>query len=46
MVPKVEAMLHCLQHGVGSVAIINGGEHHAIIAELFTDKGVGTQITP
>ena len=46
MVPKVEAMLHCLNNGVGSAAIINGGEHHAIIAELFTDRGVGTQITP
>ncbi|HKJ00253.1 MAG TPA: acetylglutamate kinase [bacterium] len=44
MVPKVEAMLHCLNAGVGSATIINGGEHHAIIAELFTDKGVGTQI--
>lgn len=46
MVPKIEAMLHCLGSGVGSATIINGGEHHAIIAELFTDKGVGTQITP
>ncbi|NIP73782.1 MAG: acetylglutamate kinase, partial [Gammaproteobacteria bacterium] len=46
MVPKVEAMLHCLGHGVGTATIINGGEHHAIIAELFTDTGVGTQITP
>ena len=46
MVPKIEAMLHCLHSGVGSATIINGGEHHAIIAELFTDKGVGTQITP
>jgi acetylglutamate kinase len=44
MVPKIEAMLHCLSGGVGSATIINGGEHHAIIAELFTDKGVGTQI--
>jgi acetylglutamate kinase len=46
MVPKVEAMLHCLHNGVGSATIIDGGEHHAIISELFTDTGVGTQITP
>lgn len=46
MVPKVEAMLHCLNHGVGSAAIINGSEPHAIINELFTDAGIGTQITP
>lgn len=45
MVPKIEAMLHCLHNGVGSATIINGSEHHAIIAELFTDTGVGTQIT-
>ncbi len=44
MVPKVEAMLHCLASGVGTAPIINGAEHHAIIAELFTDTGVGTQI--
>ena len=46
MVPKVEAMIYCLDHGVKSAQIINGKEPHAIIAELFTDKGVGTQITP
>ncbi len=46
MLPKVEAMLHCLGGGVGSAPIINGSDHHAIIAELFTDKGIGTIITP
>lgn len=46
MVPKVEAMLHCLNHGVGSAQIINGSEKHTIIAELFTDKGIGTKIVP
>lgn len=46
MVPKVEAMLYCLDSGVGSAQVINGSEKHAIIAELFTDKGIGTKITP
>lgn len=45
MLPKVEAMLHCLEHGVNSAHIISGMDHHAIIAELFTDKGIGTVIT-
>ena len=45
MIPKVEAILHGLEHGVSSAAIINGNDHHAIIAELFTDKGIGTIIT-
>jgi acetylglutamate kinase len=44
MLPKVEAMLHCLAHGVTSAHILNGIDHHAIIAELFTDKGIGTVI--
>jgi len=45
MLPKVEALLHCLAHGVTSAHIINGTDRHAIIAELFTDKGIGTVIT-
>lgn len=42
MIPKVESILHGLDNGVVSAAIINGNDHHAIIAELFTDKGIGT----
>ncbi len=45
MLPKVEALLHCLAHGVTSAHIINGTDQHAILAELFTDKGIGTVIT-
>jgi acetylglutamate kinase len=44
MLPKVDAMLHCLSHGVTSAHILNGVDPHAIIAELFTDKGIGTVI--
>jgi acetylglutamate kinase len=44
MLPKVEALLHCLSHGVKSAHIINGIDPHAIIAELFTDTGIGTVI--
>ena len=46
MIPKVEAILHCLEHGVSSAQIINGSEKHSIIAELFTDEGIGTKIHP
>ena len=45
MIPKVEAILHGLDHGVASAAMINGNDHHAIIAELFTDQGIGTIIS-
>ncbi|MBI3993641.1 MAG: acetylglutamate kinase [Candidatus Lambdaproteobacteria bacterium] len=45
MLPKVEAMLYALANGVRSAHIIGGMDHHAVIAELFTDKGTGTIIT-
>jgi acetylglutamate kinase len=45
MLPKAEAMLFCLAHQVKSAHVINGSDPHAIIAELFTDKGIGTVIT-
>jgi len=45
MVPKVGGMLHALEHGVERVHIICGMDHHAVISELFTDKGTGTMIT-
>lgn len=45
MVPKVQGMLHSLKNGVGSAHIISGMDHHAVIAELFTQRGTGTMIT-
>lgn len=45
MLPKVEAMLFSLSHGVQSAHVINGSDPHAILAELFTDTGIGTIIT-
>ena len=45
MLPKVEAMLFSLSHGVQSAPVINGSDPHAILAELFTDTGIGTVIT-
>jgi len=45
MLPKVEAGLFCLAQGVKSAHIIDGKDPHAIIAELFTDQGIGTVIT-
>lgn len=45
MLPKIEAMLYSLANDVRSAHIINGSDPHAIIAELFTDRGIGTVIT-
>ena len=44
MSPKVDACLYCVKNGVESAQIINGTEPHSVIAELFTDKGIGTKI--
>jgi acetylglutamate kinase len=44
MAPKVEALLYCVRKGVQSAQIINGTDPHSVIAELFTDEGIGTKI--
>jgi acetylglutamate kinase len=44
MAPKVSAGLYCVKNGVGSAQIINGTDPHSVIAELFTDQGIGTKI--
>ncbi len=45
MLPKVRGMIYALKQGVGSVHIIDGRDHHALIGELFTDAGTGTMLT-
>ena len=44
MVPKIQAALDCVKANVRSAHIINGTNPHSVIAELFTDQGIGTQI--
>ncbi len=45
MIPKIEYALDALANGVEKVQIINGTRRHALILELFTDQGIGTQVT-
>ncbi len=45
MIPKVEYALDALKNGVEKVQIINGTRRHALLLELFTDQGIGTQVT-
>jgi len=45
MIPKVECCLDALQGGVKTTHIIDGRIPHAILLEIFTDSGIGTQIT-
>jgi acetylglutamate kinase len=44
MIPKVEACLASLSAGVGKVHIIDGRLPHALLLEIYTDRGVGTEI--
>jgi len=44
MIPKIEYSLLALKNEVKKVHIINGCRRHALILELFTDKGIGTEV--
>jgi acetylglutamate kinase len=44
MIPKVECALDALKNGVKKSHIINGKLPHAVLLELFTDSGIGTQV--
>lgn len=44
MIPKIEKGLDALRDGVEKVAVINGTRRHALLLELFTDKGIGTEL--
>ena len=44
MIPKVEACRCALEADVGKTHIIDGRILHALLLEIFTDKGVGTQL--
>ncbi|MDH3598038.1 MAG: acetylglutamate kinase [Candidatus Tectomicrobia bacterium] len=44
MLPKVDACLHAIHHGVDKAHIIDGRVPHAVLLELFTNRGVGTEI--
>ncbi|WP_444929046.1 acetylglutamate kinase [Microbulbifer sp. SSSA002] len=45
MLPKIACALEAVQGGVNSAHIIDGRVPHAILLEIFTDRGVGTLIT-
>ena len=44
MLPKIRCALEAVQNGVRSAHIIDGRVTHAVLLELFTDRGVGTLI--
>lgn len=44
MIPKVESALAALDSGVQKVHIIDGRVEHALLLEIFTKEGIGTEI--
>jgi len=44
MIPKVDSAVHALQNGVHRVHFIDGRMPHSLLLEIFTDKGIGTEI--
>ncbi|MCK5553074.1 MAG: acetylglutamate kinase [Deltaproteobacteria bacterium] len=44
MIPKVQCCLDALEAGVVKTHIIDGRVEHALLLEIFTDEGIGTQI--
>ncbi len=44
MYPKVKCCLKALRNGVGKTHIIDGRLDHAVLLEIFTDSGIGTEV--
>jgi acetylglutamate kinase len=44
MIPKTDSAVKALRNGVHRVHFINGQQPHSLLLEIFTDKGVGTEI--
>ena len=44
MLPKVEACVTALQGGVTKAHIIDGRIPHALLLEIYTEAGIGTEI--
>jgi acetylglutamate kinase len=44
MIPKVKCCLETLEEGVTKAHILDGRVPHAVLLEIFTDSGVGTEI--
>jgi len=46
MIPKMSACLDAVDGGVPKAAIIDGRIPHSILLEIFTQQGIGTEVTP
>ena len=46
MLPKLDAALHAVRHGVRSVHLVDGRVANALLLEVLTSEGVGTTVLP
>ena len=46
MIPKMTACLTAVEGGVRGATVVDGRVPHAVLLEIFTDEGVGTQVLP
>ena len=46
MIPKINCCVEALRGGVKKAHIIDGRKEHAILLEIFTNEGIGTEVVP
>jgi len=44
MIPKVDSAVAAIKSGVEKVSLVDGRVQHAVLLEIFTDEGVGTEV--
>ena len=44
MIPKVDSAVTALRAGVDKVSLVDGRIAHAVLVEIFTDAGIGTEV--
>jgi acetylglutamate kinase len=44
MIPKVDSAVAAIKAGVEKVSFVDGRVPHAVLLEIFTDEGVGTEV--
>jgi acetylglutamate kinase len=46
MIPKVDSAVAAVKTGVEKVSFVDGRVSHAVLLEIFTDAGIGTEVVP
>ena len=46
MIPKAQALSHAVRNGVENAHVLDGRVPHALLLELFTERGLGTMVRP